>query len=56
MNPTQPKLFGLERPLPGGFAYRPDLLSPDEERQLVKRFADLPFNVFESRAISASGA
>jgi len=40
-------LFAAPRPLPEGFAYRPDLISPDEERDLVAWFAGLPFREFE---------
>ncbi|UVF18482.1 hypothetical protein HPT29_018595 [Microvirga terrae] len=31
----------------GGFRYRPDLPSKDEERDLIVRFAKLPFEAFE---------
>jgi hypothetical protein len=33
--------------LPAGFRYRPDLLSGDEERDLVERLSELPFREFE---------
>lgn len=33
--------------LPAGFRYQPDLISLDEERQLVERIADLPLKEFE---------
>ena len=33
--------------LPEGFAYRPDLLSPAEETELLKRFGQLDFKPFE---------
>lgn len=33
--------------MPAGFEYEPSLLSPDDERQLAARFADLPFRQFE---------
>lgn len=33
--------------LPEGFAYRPDLLSPAEEAELLKRFGQLDFKPFE---------
>jgi alkylated DNA repair dioxygenase AlkB len=35
--------------LPEGFRYEPDFLSADEERDLVARFAGLPFRPFEFR-------
>jgi alkylated DNA repair dioxygenase AlkB len=38
-------LFGI--PGPDGFAYRPALLSPDEERAFVAEFEKLPFKPFE---------
>jgi alkylated DNA repair dioxygenase AlkB len=33
--------------MPEGFRYEADVLSSDEERELVQRFADLPFREFE---------
>jgi alkylated DNA repair dioxygenase AlkB len=33
--------------LPEGFAYRPALLTPAEEQELIARFAELPFREFE---------
>jgi alkylated DNA repair dioxygenase AlkB len=47
MNQGQFDLFEVPSSLPGGFRYRPDFLSKDEERDLVERFADLPFKEFE---------
>ena len=43
----QLSLFGHEPSLPDGFKYRPDLLSPDEERDLTRRVGSLPFEQFE---------
>ena len=47
----QPSLFepDVEAPPQGppGFAYRPDLISPEEEARLVAAFADLAFKPFE---------
>ena len=43
----EPGLFDLKPSLPDGFAYRTDLVTPDEERALVGRFAALPFRAFE---------
>lgn len=41
-------LFDRSPPaLPAGFRYQPDLISLDEERQLVQRIADLPLKEFE---------
>jgi alkylated DNA repair dioxygenase AlkB len=40
-------LFGPESALPAGLRYATDLLSPEEERALVERFAELPFKAFE---------
>jgi alkylated DNA repair dioxygenase AlkB len=49
MSMSQPDLFQTPSALPEGFRYRPDFLSADEERDLVERFADLPFKEFEFR-------
>jgi alkylated DNA repair dioxygenase AlkB len=49
MDHSQPDLFRAPHSLPEGFKYRPDFLSADEERDLVERFADLPFKEFEFR-------
>ncbi|WP_198384511.1 alpha-ketoglutarate-dependent dioxygenase AlkB [Roseomonas sp. KE2513] len=35
--------------MPEGFRYQPDLIPPDQERELVRRFAELPFAAFEFR-------
>ena len=47
----QPSLFDLplapRRPWPEGFAYQPDLITADEERALVRQFADLNFKPYE---------
>ncbi len=43
----QSELFAPEPRLPGGFDYREALISPDEERAVVERFALLPFQPFE---------
>jgi alkylated DNA repair dioxygenase AlkB len=45
---TQPNLFSL-RALPEGFQYQNEVLSPDQERTLVEKFAPLPFREFEFR-------
>jgi alkylated DNA repair dioxygenase AlkB len=49
MNQIQPDLFPASPALPEGFRYWPDFLSADEERNLVERFATLPFKEFEFR-------
>src|SRR5215217_6865438 len=43
----QPGLFESNPPLPEGFKYQPDLLSADEERDLVRQVEVLPFKDFE---------
>jgi alkylated DNA repair dioxygenase AlkB len=43
----QPGLFGHTSSLPEGFKYRPEFLSPEEERDLVRRAAALPFESFQ---------
>lgn len=45
----EPDLFQSESRLPAGFVYRQDVISPDEEKGLVERFARLPFKRFEFR-------
>ena len=47
--PDQPGLFEPEPPpsLPDGFLYRPEFLSPEEERDLVRRVEALPFENFQ---------
>jgi alkylated DNA repair dioxygenase AlkB len=41
-------LFAPSAPeLPEGLLYRPELIDPDEERELLERFAQLPFAPFE---------
>jgi alkylated DNA repair dioxygenase AlkB len=44
---AQPSLFEQLPTMPEGFRYQSNLLSPDDERELVARFADLPFRAFE---------
>jgi alkylated DNA repair dioxygenase AlkB len=41
-----PDLFDAPM-LPDGFKYRPDVISADEEHELVERFGTLPFKEFE---------
>ena len=47
MTRSQATLFGPAVSPVEGLEYRPDLLSPHEEGELVRRFADLPFKNFE---------
>ncbi len=47
MNVVQPDLFDAAPDLPQGFVYRPEFISPEEERDLVGGLADLPFKEFE---------
>ena len=60
-----PSLFDLplapRRPMPDGFRYQPDLITPEEERALVRQFAGLDFKPYEhlgylgNRRIAAFG-
>lgn len=43
----QPGLFDAEPPMPEGFRYAPDLVSPAEEAGLVRRLEALPFVGFD---------
>jgi alkylated DNA repair dioxygenase AlkB len=45
--PDQPSLFEPSPALPAGFRYRADLISPDQERDLLDRLAGLAFAAFE---------
>ncbi|HEV2080671.1 MAG TPA: alpha-ketoglutarate-dependent dioxygenase AlkB [Allosphingosinicella sp.] len=47
MTADQLDLLGPDPALPRGLEYRPDFLSPEEERELAARFAGLPFRAFE---------
>ena len=47
MSEKQLKLFGGGRTLPEGFKYQPDVLSLEEERALLERLKELPFQEFE---------
>jgi alkylated DNA repair dioxygenase AlkB len=44
---AQPDLFGAPQPAPEGFRYQPGLLTADEEADLVRRLAELPFEAFD---------
>ena len=43
----QLSLLASGRPVPEGFRYQPDVLSPSEEAELLRRVKDLPFRNFE---------
>ena len=45
--PDQPSLFNTGPRLPEGFKYEPDVISADEEHQLVRQVETLPFKDFE---------
>jgi alkylated DNA repair dioxygenase AlkB len=47
MEREQFSLFEEQRPLPVGFAYQPNILAEDEERELLSILSDLPFRAFE---------
>jgi alkylated DNA repair dioxygenase AlkB len=49
MATNRPTLFdmGASLALPEGFAYRPDVISPDEESRLLTEIAPLPFQEFQ---------
>ena len=44
---VQPGLFGSLEGFPEGFSYEENILSPEEERTLVRAFAGLPLKAFE---------
>jgi hypothetical protein len=46
-NPLQPDLFGASSPAPEGLDYRADLLTHEEETELVARLGELPFEPFD---------
>jgi alkylated DNA repair dioxygenase AlkB len=43
----QTRLFGDDPALPAGFRYRPEFITPDEERDLVAQIRDLPLAPFQ---------
>jgi alkylated DNA repair dioxygenase AlkB len=45
--PDQPRLFKTDPSLPEGFRYQPDLLSKEEEQDLVRQVEALPFKEFQ---------
>lgn len=47
-------LFGDAPHAPPGFAYLPDLVSPDEADALVRRFEQLPFQPFDFRGFKGN--
>jgi alkylated DNA repair dioxygenase AlkB len=44
---VQPDLFGNGPVLPEGFKYQPELISPAQERELIRRIEPLPLKEFE---------
>lgn len=46
-------LFDLPPTAPEGFAYRPEFITPDEERRLVDRLGALAFEPFQFRGYEA---
>jgi alkylated DNA repair dioxygenase AlkB len=47
MAPRQLSLLQQSASTPEGFVYRPDVISPEEERELLERVRALPFKEFE---------
>ena len=47
MTERQLRLFAGPPTLPEGFRYRPDILTPDQERELLKEVRKLPFVEFQ---------
>jgi alkylated DNA repair dioxygenase AlkB len=47
MTKSQLDLLAAGRVLPGGFKYQPDLISPADEQELLKRVRELAFRQFE---------
>jgi alkylated DNA repair dioxygenase AlkB len=47
-------LFAPEPSFPDGFEYRPEFLSTAEERELLDRFAELPFKPFHFQSYIAN--
>jgi alkylated DNA repair dioxygenase AlkB len=44
---AQSDLFGVAPPMPEGFAYQDEVISPDEERALLEQFQTLPFKPYD---------
>jgi alkylated DNA repair dioxygenase AlkB len=47
MKHLEPDLFGKSSEFPEGLRYQPELISPAEERELIRHFAGLDFKDFE---------
>jgi hypothetical protein len=45
--PFQAQLFGAGPGLPEGFKYQPELISAEQERELIRQIALLPLKEFE---------
>lgn len=54
MRSDQPGLFQQEPSLPEGFRYRPEFLSHEEERDLVRLFEKLPFENFQFHSFTGN--
>ena len=50
MTGSQLDLFGSGPALPAGFRYQTALIPPQEEQNLLERFAELPFREFQFRS------
>ncbi|MBC7790378.1 MAG: alpha-ketoglutarate-dependent dioxygenase AlkB [Anaerolineae bacterium] len=53
MTQKQLTLFGAGPAMPQGFSYRPDVLTPDAERNLLLQLKDLPLRDFEFQGYTA---
>ena len=47
MSEKQLKLFAGRVTLPEGFRYQPDIITPEEERELLDQIRELPFREFQ---------
>jgi alkylated DNA repair dioxygenase AlkB len=50
----QPNFFDVPVPLPDGFRYQPDLISPTEEQHLIQQIGPLPFQAFNFQGYTAN--
>jgi alkylated DNA repair dioxygenase AlkB len=47
MKPSQFDMFGAKPVFPDGFRYQADVVSPDDEQELLQHVRDLPFKEFQ---------